>query len=250
MITPSNTIFSDPGQAYVQLQRTSDFQATLLGMAGHDLRQPLQVIQSAYELLSYKVADGKERVRLERGERAIRRLTEQLDRLVGALRLYEHAKKMHVAPVSVQHVLRRVVEECADCAIERGIVLRVRSTERVIMSDVVLLEGIMRNLVRNAIKYTEAGGEVLIGCRTRGSEVRIDVYDTGIGMAPESLPKIFEAFQRVAPTSAEGLGIGLFVVRRAVDLLGHRVEVTSCPGRGSRFSIYAADANAVDRPGT
>ncbi|MDX2204132.1 MAG: HAMP domain-containing sensor histidine kinase [Hyphomicrobiaceae bacterium] len=244
MITQSNAIASDATHAYMQLQRTSDFQAALLGMAGHDLRQPLQVIQSAYELLSCKVSGGKERMRLERGERAIRRLTEQLDRLVGALRLYEHAKQMRVGPVSVGEVLRNVVDDCADCAIQRGIALSVRDTDRVILSDATLLEGILRNLVRNAIKYTEPGGKVLIGCRQRGSDVRIDVYDTGIGMAPEHLPHIFEAFHRVASTSAEGLGIGLFVVRRAVELLGHRVHVTSCPGRGSRFSIYAAGSPA------
>lgn len=67
--------------------------------------------------------------------------------------------------------------------------------------------------------------------------MRIDVYDTGIGMAPEHLPKIFEAFQRLDTTHTDGLGIGLIVVRRAVELLGHRVR--SERARGSRFSVFA-----------
>jgi two-component system, OmpR family, phosphate regulon sensor histidine kinase PhoR len=107
------------------------------------------------------------------------------------------------------------------------------------MSNSVLLDGILGNLVRNAVKYTEPGGQILIGCRRSSSDVRIDVYDTGIGMAPEQLPRIFEAFHRIDETRGDGLGIGLFVVRRAVALLGHRIEVRSAVGRGSRFSISA-----------
>jgi signal transduction histidine kinase len=73
-------------------------------------------------------------------------------------------------------------------------------------------------------------------------DIRIDVYDTGVGIAPEHLPQIFDAFQRVDSTRADGLGIGLFVVRRAAQLLGHHVEVLSAPGRGSRFSVFARAA--------
>ena len=100
----------------------------------------------------------------------------------------------------------------------------------------------MRNLVRNAVKYTETGGRILIGCRRVKDDIRIDVYDTGVGIAPEHLPQIFDAFQRVNSTRADGLGIGLFVVRRAVQSLGHRVEVCSRVGLGSRFSVFARAA--------
>jgi len=73
-------------------------------------------------------------------------------------------------------------------------------------------------------------------------DVRIDVYDTGVGISPEHLPRIFEAFERVDSTRPDGLGIGMFVVRRAVQLLGHRIEVSSAMGRGSRFSVFARAA--------
>lgn len=227
------------GGGVLELQRTSDFQAALLGMAGHDLRQPLQVIQGAYEWLSRKIDSAPERARLERGERAIQRLTEQLDRLVGALRIYEHAKRMQLTRVPLAPVLWRIANECEEQAADKGVRVRLCTTAAAIQSDPVLLEGILRNLVRNAVKYTEPGGQVLIGCRRSGPDVRIDVYDTGIGMAPEHLPRIFEAFQRIETTKADGLGIGLFVVRRAVELLGHRIDVRSIPERGSRFSVYA-----------
>jgi two-component system phosphate regulon sensor histidine kinase PhoR len=110
------------------------------------------------------------------------------------------------------------------------------------MSHAALLDGIVRNLVRNAVKYTMPGGRILIGCRRQGADLRIDIYDTGVGMAPEHLPKIFEAFQRLDSTGADGLGIGLFVVRRAVTALGHRIEVSSMLSRGSRFSIIVRAA--------
>lgn len=230
----------------LDLQRASDFQAALLGMAGHDLRQPLQVIQSAYEWLGSKIADTSERARLERGERAIARLTEQLDRLVGALRLYEHTKTMELSSVALAPLLWRIASETEEAAREKGVELRVCATRATVMSNSVLLDGILRNLVRNAVKYTEPGGRILLGCRRAGADIRIDVYDTGIGMAPEHLPRIFEAFQRLDSTRADGLGLGLFVVRRAVELLGHRVEVRSTVSRGSRFSVFARSGDRAD----
>jgi two-component system phosphate regulon sensor histidine kinase PhoR len=228
-------------QGALDLQRGSDFQAALLGMAGHDLRQPLQVIQSAYEWLGTRIGTS-EKARLERGERAIARLTEQLDRLVGALRLYEDTRQIEVAPVALGPLLWRIVAETAEAAAEKGVELRVCRTTALVMSNAVLLESILGNLVRNAVKYTEPGGRILIGCRRSGPDVRIDVYDTGIGMAPEHLPRIFEAFHRVDSIRGDGLGIGLFVVRRAVGLLGHRVEISSAEGRGSHFSVRAREA--------
>jgi signal transduction histidine kinase len=230
------------GRKVLDFQSASNFQAALLGMAGHDLRQPLQVIQSAYEWLGARVDTASEKARHARGERAIARLTEQLDRLVGALRLYEHARSMEIAAVSVPALFWRVSSETEDAALEKGVELRVCPSSAAVMSNSVLLDGILRNLVRNAVKYTEPGGRILIGCRRSGPDVRIDVYDTGIGMAPEHLPRIFDAFQRLDSTRGDGLGIGLFVVRRAIELLGHRIEVKSALSRGSRFSVFARAA--------
>ena len=230
---------AEGSQEIIDPQRVNDFQATLLGMAGHDLRQPLQVIQSTYEWLGSRVATIPEKERLERGERAITRLTEQLDRLIGALHLHEHSKSITVSPVVLAPLFRRIEHDSIHVAFEKGVDLRIFPTTGSVVSHPVLLEGIVRNLVHNAIKYTEPGGRILIGCRRSGADLRIDVCDTGIGIAPEYFPKIFEAFRQLDSTRPEGLGLGLFVVRRAAQVLRHRIEVRSTVSRGARFSVFA-----------
>jgi two-component system, OmpR family, phosphate regulon sensor histidine kinase PhoR len=149
--TASTLGLGDINPSEANLQRASDFQAALLGMAGHDLRQPLQVIQSAYEWLGARVA-ASDKVRVERGERAIARLTEQLDRLVGALRLSEHTKSIGVAPLPLAPLFWRIRAENAEAAADKGVQLRVAGTTAAVMSHPVLLDGVLRNLVRNAIK--------------------------------------------------------------------------------------------------
>jgi two-component system phosphate regulon sensor histidine kinase PhoR len=184
-------------------------------------------------LLRTRLCSRSEQAWLETGEQAIISLTEQLDRLLDALRLYECTKTIEISSVALAPLFWR------DAALGRGIDMRVCSTEARVKSNPVLLASILRNLVTNAIKYTEPGGRILIGCRRSGRDVRIDVHDTGIGIPPERLPSIFEAFERLDSARCSGLGIGLFVVRRALELLGHRIEIRSAVSQGSRFSVFA-----------
>ena len=221
------------------LQRANDFQAALLGIAGHDFRQPLQIIQGTYEILRNRACSPSEQDWLNRGERAINTLTEQFNRLLDAIRLYECTKTMEISSVALAPLFLRLCNENEDAALRKGIEMRVCSTAARVISNPVLLSGIIRNLVVNAVKYTEPGGRILIGCRRWGCDVRIDVYDTGIGIAAEQLKEIFDAFERIDSARCEGLGIGLFVVRRAIELLGHRVDITSTISQGSRFSVFA-----------
>jgi CheY-like chemotaxis protein len=111
-----------------------------------------------------------------------------------------------------------------------------------VRSDPALLERIVRNLVANAVRYTDSGG-VLMGTRLRGGDVAIDVVDTGIGIAAEHQARIFEEFYQVRETRSSrayaGMGLGLAIVRRVAALLGHRIEVVSSVGRGSRFRVLA-----------
>lgn len=227
-----------------ELRQAHDFYTVLLGMAGYDLRQPLQVIQSTYDWLAHHLGSvpGRAQLQLERGERAIAGLAEQLDRIVGALRLYEHTASMKLSAVDLAPLFEALRAENHDFALTNGVEVRVLRTHNAVVSNAVMLDAIVRNLVRNAIKYTPPGGRILIGCRRRGPDVRIDICDTGIGIAPDQVPQVFEAFESLDTTRTDGLGLGLYIVRRAVALLGHRIEVRSMTGRGSRFSIFARSA--------
>jgi two-component system phosphate regulon sensor histidine kinase PhoR len=219
-----------------------EFQTTIVGMMGHDLRQSLQVIQGTYSLLRSRQEEMPQQAWLDRGERAVTKLTEQLNCLVDAFYLAERANALEVSPVGLGPLFWRLRHENEDAAIQRGIDLRTLTANGHVMSNPVLLGCILRNLLTNAIRYTEPGGRILIGCRRKGPEIRIDVYDTGIGIPEHQLPRIFESFTRLAPERSNGLGIGLSIVRRALEVLGHRIEVRSVVGEGSLFSIYAPAA--------
>jgi two-component system, OmpR family, phosphate regulon sensor histidine kinase PhoR len=221
-----------------------EFQTTIVGMMGHDLRQSLQIIQGTYSLLRSRAEEMPQQAWLDRGERAVAKLTEQLDCLVDAFYLAERANALEVSSVGLGPLFWRLRHENEDAAIQRGIELRAVTTNGYVVSNPVLLGCILRNLLTNAIRYTEPGGRILIGCRRKGAEIRIDVYDTGIGIPEHQLPRIFESFTRLAPEHSDGLGIGLSIVRRALEVLGHRIEVRSVVGEGSLFSIYAPAAAA------
>jgi signal transduction histidine kinase len=162
-----------------------------------------------------------------------------LDRLVEALRLHERASGLSAEPVALGPIFANIETEHVPEAVDRGVRLRVLHNGIVVMSDPVLLEGILRNLVRNALKYTPIGGKVLVGCRRQGTMRWIEVHDTGVGIPEDKLSQVFEAFHRLDSASVDGLGLGLFIVRRAAASLGHRVHVRSAVGQGSCFSIVA-----------
>lgn len=216
----------------------SDFSAALLAMAGHDLRQPLQVITSAHDVLA-QVLDSEEQEELMRAQDATARLAGMLRQLIEALELRDRSgDNLHVA-VPLRPILKDLSAEFAETARLKGIILLVGPVQGVALSHPVLLTGILRNLVRNAIDYTPPGGGVFVTSRGRGPNLRIEVRDTGVGIRAAALSTIFRAFQRADDSRSDGLGLGLglFIVKHAADLLGHRVEVRSTEGRGSCFTI-------------
>jgi signal transduction histidine kinase len=223
-------------------QENSEFDSVLLGMAGHNLRQPLQIIQSAHDFLRLGVRTNSELRLLRSGQSAIDRLKEQLDQFAIALRVRERGEQVKLTPVRVGLLLQLACHENEEAALRKGISIHVVPTSASILSDSLLLGAVLLNLVSNAIKHTQPGGRILLGCRHSGQSFRIDVYDTGVGIAGEEMPRIFEAFARLDSTRHDSLGIGLFIVRQAIGILGHRVDLVSTPARGSRFSILATRA--------
>ena len=191
------------------LRRANEFHVALLAMAGHDLRQPLQVVISSYDWLSRRVDKDLARKHLDRGQSAITQLIELgLDHLVSALRLHERESGIEGAPVALGPIFAALERDQRDFANQGDVRLDVVPTQAAIISGEVLLEGILRNLTRNALKYTHRHGRVLGGCRRRGTELRIEVHDTGVGMPPDKLASVFQAFYRLDSTQPNGLGLG------------------------------------------
>jgi two-component system phosphate regulon sensor histidine kinase PhoR len=155
-----------------------EFQTTLVGMMGHDLRQSLHVIQGTYAPLRSRLQEMPQRAWLDRGERAATKLTEQFNCLVDAFYLAEHVDALEVSSVGLGPLFWQLRDENEDAAIQRAIDIRAFDTKARVISNSLLLRCILHNLITNAIKYTEPGGRILIGCRRRGPEIRIDVYDT------------------------------------------------------------------------
>jgi signal transduction histidine kinase len=167
-----------------------------------------------------------------------------LGELVEALRLRERSGSELHLPVRLRPILDALAAEFGQSARLKGIRFRVAAGSGAALSHPVLLTGMLRNLIRNAIDYTPPGGGVFVTSRRCGSELRIEVRDTGVGIGASALSTIFRAFQRNDESRMDGLGLGLFIVKHAAGLLRHRIEVRSAEGRGSCFAIIA---NAAPR---
>jgi len=154
----------------------------------------------------------------------------------------------------VVQLLERVETTFGGSAKEKQLSLRVVPCDAWIRSDFILLERILFNLVSNAVRYTSGGG-VLVGCRRRGSQLRIEVWDTGPGIPDDQRDSIFVEFYRLGEPDRDrraGLGLGLAIVDRLCRLLDHPIELASRPGKGSRFVVavplVAARAQVTEAP--
>ncbi|HSV20786.1 MAG TPA: hybrid sensor histidine kinase/response regulator [Casimicrobiaceae bacterium] len=212
----------------------------LLAAASHDLRQPLHALGLYAAALAARAHDDQCRPLVENVQEGIVALEHQFGQLLDLSRLEAGALHADCSDIELGPLLARVANEYGAQAATRGLALRVVCTSLVVRSDPVLLERIVGNLVANAVRYTRRGG-VVLGARRRGHDVAIVVADSGIGIAPFDMSRIFEEFYQVAderaPSARKGMGLGLAIVRRFADLLEHRIEVTSEPGRGSRFRV-------------
>jgi two-component system phosphate regulon sensor histidine kinase PhoR len=196
-------------------QKSPDFQSVLLAIAGHDLRQQLQLIGNVHDLLRRGPRTASELRLLRYSESAVDRLREQLHELLAALRLYEDVKGLKLMPVRVGPLLQKACHLNEVAAVRRGVSIRAVPTSATIESDALLLGAALRNLVSNAIKHTKPGGRILVGCRHISLNVRIDVYDTESVITRDEIGRMFEAFTRLVPARQDGLGMGLSCARRS-----------------------------------
>jgi two-component system, OmpR family, phosphate regulon sensor histidine kinase PhoR len=211
--------------------------AVLLAIVRHDLQQPPQVTIGAHDTLAKALSSGAQQAQLARAKNAVNKLSDQLDQLVGSLRLFDRSSSNREEVVELDPIFAQAQAEFTEPARLRGITLRIIRTRAAVSTNPVLLRGILQNLIRNAIDYTPYGGRVLVAARRRGATVRLEVRDNGIGISANELADIFKPFHRVDRTRADGLGLGLFIVKCAAAHLGHNIEVNSVRGHGSRFAV-------------
>lgn len=211
-----------------------------LAAASHDLLQPINAAKLLISILSETTRDTEHAPMMERLSGAFESAERVLHSLLDISRLESaEADALSVSTVSLGALLAGIHGDQALVAERKNVRLDVAPSSAFARSDPVYLLRSVQNLVVNAIQYTEPGGRVLVGCRRRNADrVEIQVWDTGVGIAPADQKRIFEEFARAEGVPpGTGLGLGLSVVDRACRILGHRLTVRSSPGAGSVFGI-------------
>ena len=237
------------GEALAEAHRADAAKTRFLAAASHDLRQPAQSLVMFVALLKNKLSGGPLAPAVTQMESAVGALTGMLAGMLDLSRLDAGVVEPKMATIDVADTLRNLANEYALRAEAVGLRLRLATNRKYsVVTDSTLLERILRNLLENALRYTQSGG-IVVGCRRHGAQLRIEIVDSGIGIESEHLEAIFEElFQvsNVARDRSQGLGLGLAIVRRIARLIGAQIEVTSRPGRGSRFSVILPQTKNCD----
>ncbi|QKO21097.1 hybrid sensor histidine kinase/response regulator [Rhodoferax sp. BAB1] len=242
-------------QTTQELRQQNEAKSKFLAYAGHDIRQPLQTIHLLLAGLMESGLDARQGQTARSIEAAVHALTELLDALLDLSKLDAGAIKPSLRPLDVDGLLARLVQEFTPQACAQGLRLRLRlpAAETTVLTDAQLLASVLRNLIANAIKYTRAGG-VLVSARRMGQGLKVQVWDTGIGIPEAHLAHVFEEYYQVDNPQRDrrrGLGLGLSIVSRISALLHLRLACRSRVGRGTVMEIVlplASGRPAVPAP--
>lgn len=220
-----------------------------LAAVSHDLLQPL----NAARLFTSAMLERCEPSSSQGLVRNISNSLEDVENLLGTLvdisKLDAGVIRPDIAPFAVSELLDNLATEFRQAAGSEGLSLHFVPCSALVRSDVQLLARILRNLLSNAIRYTPSG-HILLGCRRHRQSLSIEVLDTGIGIAEDKLGEIFQEFKRgdvQRPNQDRGLGLGLAIVDKIAQILGHRIHVTSTLGKGSRFAIEVPRAKRAPK---
>lgn len=233
-----------------EAERANRDKSRFVAAASHDLRQPVHALGLLLEVLQGQSLSPQSRDTAARMSQVLASLESLFAGLLDISRLDSGAIEPHRIDLPLQPVLDTLVREFDALAGAKSLALRCRPTTAWVDSDPLLLERILRNLISNALRYTERGG-ILIACRQRRDRIVVEVRDSGIGIDAADQAAIFDEFHQVGNPGGDagrGLGLGLAIVRRLALLLDHPVEVRSCRGRGSVFRVTLPVAGAVAPP--
>jgi len=223
------------------VEKASRAKTQFLASASHDLRQPLQAQRLYVEAM---IDHTEQTVVAELGRKVITSqgaMQKMLDALLDLSRLDAGMMAPHFADISLKQLFSRLEREFSTIAANKGLQFHVRwpSDDAAVRSDPGMLDSMMHNLIGNAIRYTD-NGVVMLAARRRGSLWRLEVRDSGKGIAQEQQQEIFEEFRQLDNPERDrekGLGLGLSIIRRLAALLEHKLSLFSRPGRGSVFAL-------------
>jgi two-component system CheB/CheR fusion protein len=238
-ITDRRKVADELGLAKRHAELATAAKSRFLAAASHDLRQPLQTLALVQGLLAKNVQNEKARELVGRLDETLGAMSGMLNALLDINQIEAGTVHAEIVTFPIAGLLEQLRSEFIYHAQAKGLALRVMPCSLSIISDPRLLEQIIRNLLSNALKYTRHG-KVLLGCRRHGDRLRIEVWDTGIGIPEQELKAIFEEYHQLDNAARErsrGLGLGLSIVHHLAALLGHPIDVRSRPDKGSVFSI-------------
>ncbi|AZO39591.1 response regulator [Mesorhizobium sp. M2A.F.Ca.ET.037.01.1.1] len=225
-----------------------------LAAASHDVLQPLNAAHLSVSALAEVQTSEEGRKLVRQVERSLETMEDLLRTLLDISKLDAGVVQPEIGDVSLETLFSSLRSDFQPEAEKKGLSLKFRPVNVVVRSDRTLLRRILQNILSNALRYTRSGG-VLVGTRHRGDTIRIDVADTGCGIAEDQREAVFEEFHRGTSTLADGglaggLGLGLAIVRRMAAALGHPVTFSSRVGRGTIFHIDVPIGMAAAEPAT
>jgi signal transduction histidine kinase/CheY-like chemotaxis protein len=211
--------------------------SSFLAAASHDLRQPLQTLKFLQAALEPHHPSGEARNLVAGIGQSLDTMTSILSSLLDVNSLESGNLRPSISEFSLNEIFEPLAGDFVASLQEAGLRLCIVRSELIIRSDRRMLAEMIRNLLSNALRYTDKG-RILLGCRRAGDHVRIEVWDSGVGITEDQLPRIFdEYYQGTGGAERGGFGLGLAIVKRLGDILNHRVEVRSIAGKGTRFFI-------------
>ena len=236
--------------AKLEAEAANTSKTRFFAAASHDLLQPLNAARLFVSALESQARAHPEFQELaSRIDDSMRAAEELLNDLLDSARLDSGALKPDISSFPIVDLLEELRRQYAPLAQARNLRLRIVGCRDVVRSDRSMLRRIIQNYLSNALRYTERGG-VLVGCRRRGRELEIGVYDTGPGIAPNQRRDIYAEFSRLehaSPWGEKGVGLGLSICDRLATLMQHTLSFASQPGRGSMFGVRVAREIEVRR---
>lgn len=226
-------------KARKEAEQANAAKTRFLAAASHDLRQPIHALGLFFAELSDRVHSPETALVISQIEDSISAINSMLNALLDISKLDAGVVKPNIEAFALTELFVRLQAEFQPIALENHNELRIRPTLISVNTDPAMLERMLRNLIGNALRYTE-NGRVLVAARPRGQNIVCQILDNGTGIPDDQLDEIFIEFhqlQNPARDRRQGLGLGLAIVKRLATLLQHEIKVSSRPGRGSCFSI-------------